>query len=181
MPFIQGYVRKLYHRFAKRYAYDDMLQEAFIAALLAEKRYDPEKGDFSSFIKKPIDGAVIRSVTTTTSKQQTLLLRVYKYVEEYSAEHSEIPSIEMALQHLKIDWIDYERAFHSAEHLYRVPIDEIVLESSDDPSEIEDLHDGIERLPKKYRRIMLNYLADKPYSESGYKTALKKLKEIMNG
>jgi len=178
LPFIEGRVKKLSNRFGQRYDYDDMLSVATLASLLAEASYDPERSEFSGYIKKHIDGAVIRSVTTSSSKQQSLLINVYRWIETYTDEHDAVPSIGMALKALNIVESDYLKATASSEYLFRVPMDDVdpVSEPSEDTAELED---AIARLPRKYRRVVEAYLEDRPFNQSVYKTALTKLKQLI--
>jgi len=178
-PFIEGLTRKLHRRFAERYDYEDMLSEAMIASLIAEKKYDPERSEFSGFVKKYVEGAVIRSVTTTSSRKQNLLVKVYKWLDDYAEEHGAIASIEMALTILHIKQRDYDNALGASEHIYRVPLDDVTPIAEENLQVSLELHDAVEKLPMKYRNTVQNYLADRPYNAEIYKTAVKKLKEIM--
>ena len=180
LPFIENHTRKLYNRFAQRYDYEDLLSEATLAALLAEKIYKPEVSEFSSYIRKRIEGAVIRSVSSTSSKQQSLLMKIYKWVEDYTEKTEAIPSIDMALHATGINHGDYKKALASADNIYRVPMDEVVMVSEDMGEELNDVMDAVSRLPKKYNNAINNYLADRSYSQFTLKTAVIKIKDILD-
>ena len=177
-PFITNFVRNLYYKFGQRFDYDDMLSVATIASLEAEDRYDPDVGSFSSFVRKPIEGAVIRSISTTSSKQQSLLIKVFSYIDKYAYEHEEIPDIVMVLAELKIKPEDYERALSASDTIHVVPMEDAYTQESDN-HEFEDLYDGIDRLPEKYRIVVERFMDDKPYSQAMLTTAIQKLKQIM--
>ena len=177
-PFIENLTRRIHERFGQRYSYEDMLSEALLASVAAEKRYDPERSDYSSFIRRTLEGAIIRSVTSTTSKQQSLLLKVYRWVDEYAGTHDAIPSIGMALEALDITKASYEKALEASDHLYRIPMEDVG--GIEVPSEdLEELYDAVERLPTKYRLQAQQYLEGKPCDSRALKTIVKRLKEIM--
>jgi DNA-directed RNA polymerase specialized sigma subunit len=178
MPFIENFVRKLHRRYANHGEYEELLSEAILASLHAEKRYDPDKGKFSAYARRFIEGAVIKSITKLGTKQQHVLNKVYKALDKYVAEHNAIPNIEVILESIGVTKEAYEAATINeyTQEVYFGDIPEVPV----DVDTYYDLYMNIDKLPEKWRLTIYDVLADRPYNTSVYKTAIRKLKDMMN-
>ncbi len=177
LPMVESITRKLHNRFRRQHDYEDMRSEAIIAALQAEKKYDPTKAKFGMFIRKYVEGAIIRSITTVTNRQHVNLAKIYGYINKYLTEHDKVPSLNMVLDELGIDKEAYDKAMVST-HVIQVPYDDVAHERFD--GDTEDLYDAVNRLSDPYRDAVISMLEDRSYSKSRYRSAIKQLKEMLN-
>jgi len=180
LPLIRRIVYQLHRKFGKKHDVDDMLSEAIIAALVAEKRYDPEKGKFGNFIQQAVTGAVIRSITSTSTKHQHTLNRIYTYIDEYIVEHKKIPSIDMTLEALHIPAVAYKRALRNSEELVKLSL--TAMQDATDEVEdsmLEDIADAIEKLQPKLRTEVYRMLQGLSYNTGLYGKAVKQLREVL--
>lgn len=103
LPFILTRVSKKCAQHHHIYSFDSMLDEALMAALIAEKRYKPELGyDFTTYAKYDIDGALNSFVSSLSNTQMVLYKKVLKFIASYSAEHGKHPSKASIIKGLKI-------------------------------------------------------------------------------
>jgi len=177
IPFIENFVKKLYHRFGRRYDYEELLSVAMEASLKAEKKYDPQRARFSTYARRYIEGAILKSITQMSPKQQQLLNRIYKYVDKYVELHNAIPNIEVVLKALEITEAQYEAL--PANQLVFTQFTEVDSLTEEDEL-LYELDDAVERLPDNLRLAVTAYREDKPHSKHVLKKAITELKRMLN-
>ena len=102
-PWIRKIVRRMWSKYSQHYDYTELLAIAHVASLEAEKKYDPKKAKFSSYVKPRIEGAIINSVSSISNSQHKILVNMYKFIESYIQQHDMPPAQHLILEHLKID------------------------------------------------------------------------------
>lgn len=103
LPFILNTVKKRHVKCNMKYTYEELLDEALLASLIAEKRYKPELGyDFTTYAKFDINGALTTYTTNLTKTQLQLFIKLVKFVDKYSATNGKHPSKASILKGLKI-------------------------------------------------------------------------------
>lgn len=103
LPFILNTVKKKHVKCNMKYTYEELLDEALLASLIAEKRYKPELGyDFTTYAKFDINGALTTYTTNLTKTQLELFVKLVKFVDKYSAANGKHPSKSSILKGLKI-------------------------------------------------------------------------------
>ena len=177
-PMIVNVAQKLHRAFGRKHDLQDLISEGVLAALQAERTYDPKRGEFSTYIRLRTRGAILSSITNTSSKHQRVLDKVHRYLDTYSIENGAIPSITMALKALGISKSSYNTALAASEARDRLSLD-AVNQSDVSIDDSEDLEDAIEHLPVREKVAIQNMLADKRYNQKVYECAVKKLKGIM--
>ena len=179
MPMIRRAAMSVHRAFSKTHDISDLVAEGVIASLQAEKTYDPGRGKFGTFIRLRAKGAMINSVTTTSSKHQRILDRVFKYLDTYAEAEGAIPSLEMALEHLGIRRDKYNAALSASESVAGLVLDITTDSTSTRDGVMEDVYDSIHRLPKADRTVLIDMLADKKHNQKALAVAVEKLKIIM--
>jgi len=100
---IQKVTRKIWSKMGKAHSFEDLLSIAYIAALEAEKVYNPDKAKFSTYIKPRIEGALTRSISNISNHQHKLLIKMYAFIDRYVEKHERVPAQHIILKHLDIN------------------------------------------------------------------------------
>lgn len=115
MPFIMNRVRKKHIKHQGYHSYEDLLLVAISESVKAEKRYNPSKSDFSTFVRYYIDGALNEYVTPISKGQMKLYNKISKFIQEYTAKHKEQPSLETILEGTGITKLRYNNLMKDLE------------------------------------------------------------------
>lgn len=137
LPFILKRVNKKYIQHHRRYSYEDLLDEALLASLVAEKRYKPELGyDFSTYSKYDIEGALSTFTSSLSNTQLTLFNKLIKFIDSYSSKNGKHPSKTSILSGLKISEEKYNNLLQDLEPPCIVPYMSISNEDTGQEEEV---------------------------------------------
>lgn len=141
LPFILARVKKSHIRHHRRYTFEELLDEAILASLVAEKRYKPELGwDFSTYAKFDIEGALTRFTSSLSNTQLVLFSKLTKFINKYSAETGKHPSKESIIKGLNISEEKYKHLLQDLEPPIIVPYTKV----SDNSEMTEEVELGLE-------------------------------------
>ena len=163
-PWIKKITNRMWHKFNKFHAYDDLLSVAYIASLEAEAMYDPEKAKFSAYIKPRIEGAIIRSVSNISSTQHSTLLAMQKFIDDFLEKHSKIPAQHIILKHLDITEKQFLAIIDSTVKIQKVSPDDLpedallATQDLDSLAEYARILPVIETLPIADQTILKNFM-----------------------
>lgn len=103
LPFILTKAKKKYLQCNMKFTYDELLDEALLAALTAEKRYNKDLGyDFTTYAQYDIDGALSTYTSSLSNTQLVLFRKLSKFIDNYAADTGKHPSKESIIKGLKI-------------------------------------------------------------------------------
>lgn len=122
LPFILTRVKKAHVKHYRRYSFDELLEEALLASLMAEKRYNPKLGwDFSTYAKYDVEGALTKFTSSLSNTQLVLYNKMIKFIEKYSSETGKHPSKASILKGLSISEEKYTHLLQDLEPPILVP------------------------------------------------------------
>jgi len=176
MPFIENMAKKFNSRFSWKFDTDELTSIAIEAALKAERRFDPDRGSFSSYARRFIEGALMRQTSELSPKQQQLINKIYKRLDSYVKEHDAIPNIEVILDELGISQAQY-KALPATHPVFTSFVESDALVQ--DSELLFEVNDAMARLPEKYRDTIYAATQDKRYSKRLYTEGVQMLQELL--
>jgi len=123
--------------------YEDAVQNGYIGLLEASKNYDPEKGNFGSFAKMWVRGAILKGLR----EDRTIRLPDSEYRRRKEADGK-----------VKEEKESTEALIEKGEDIAsdKNPVDEIVSEKQRD----KIIQDEIQKLPPKEKLVVISILDD---------------------
>jgi len=171
-PWIKKITRKMWHKFGQHYEYEELLGVAYIASLEAEKGYDSKMAKFSAYVKPRVEGAIIRSVSSTSNIQHKILSKIYAFMDKYVLLHDRMPSQKLIIEHLQISEEDFMDAIDSTTRISIVSTDDVYEDdlaidiNLDTLAEFDKVSDIVGTLSKKQQRRIADFMSD-PEASSG--------------
>lgn len=155
LPFILTRVKKAHIKNHRRYTFEELLEEALLASLVAEKRYKPKLGwDFSTYAKYDIEGALTRFTSSLSNTQLALYNKMVKFIEKYSAETGKHPSKDSILKGLSISDETYTHLLQDLEPPILVPY----MRIQEDSIGQEEIEQGLEEALQESEVLMHDIL-----------------------
>jgi len=185
-PFIKGLTGKLYVKYGKRYDYEDILSVAYIAAIEAEKTFDPKIGEFSSYIRPAIERAVINNVLEITTDQLDLLMKAYKFINHHVKVEEVTPSITTIAKALDTSEEILLSLFAKVEHRKTVSYESIeVIGDEEDVFELslvtEEVMAALNKIKPEYKQALMDkYVYEKSTSTYTITQALKAVRKHLD-
>lgn len=184
MGFIHKLTRKICNKYRGYHDYEDLLSVAFVAAVEAEKRFNPDKGEFSSYIRPRVEGALLKYASNLTVAQHRLLRSVYKFIEEFYEKHAMYPTQETIIKALGTTRDKLHAILTLSEKSAKQVPEEVLEDASIDCnldmlSEFENVMQAVSRLPKKHRDKINAFLLDPSQSEDSIKEQLRLLRGML--
>jgi len=182
---IQKITRGIWNKMGLAYPYEDLLSMAYIAALEAEKVFDPTKAKFSTYVKPRIEGALTRAVSNISYTQHKILIRMYAFITTYSEEYGRVPAQHIILKHLEISERQFLNLIDTVNEQI-VELDTVTeIESSngmdmDTLAEYEKVNKLIHKLPKKEFELVQQYLGDPTMKDEKIRHILVGLRASLN-
>lgn len=179
IPYIRAHVGRIFRKYAGQHSFDDLLQTAMLASLEAEQAYDPSKADFSTYVRKRIDGAIVQYTTGSTPTEHYRANKIKKFIEQYVEEHNAYPSADQISAGVQLALSIVIQSIKQA-GIQFVDIDSISVTGDEEQVfEYDNLYDVIERLAKDEQTAVLAFMHQEDYNEAHLQSGLKKLKQWM--
>lgn len=182
---IKKITRRMFNKFRGFYPYEDLLGVAYVAAVEAERTYDPERAKFSAYIKPRIEGAIIRSASNISNNQHNTLQEIYKFIDDYMIAHGRIPAQHIILQHVGISEEKFLALLDATLQVVEVPIDDITEQESDDMdldtlAEYQRVMEIISTMSKQKRDRIAEFLDDPSVDPSKIQDIIKNVRSNLN-
>lgn len=156
LPFILTRVKKKHIQYYRRHSYEELLEEAILASLLSEKRFNPTLGwDFTTYAKYDIDGALTKFVSTLSNTQLTLYNKMLKFIDKYSSEYGKHPSKRSIIDGLNISEEKYTHLLQDLEPPSIVPYMKLQVNNETHEEEVEA---GVEEASQESEVIIQDIL-----------------------
>lgn len=102
IPWVLQQTAEIYNKHHKKYDFNELLSVAFTACAKCERNFKADKGAFTGYAEKYLEGALNAYVSNLTRTQLTLLKRIQDFTEKYFKEHNSYPIEGVIIKSLKI-------------------------------------------------------------------------------
>lgn len=185
-PWIKKITMQMYNNFRGYYPYEDLLSTAYLAAAESEAGYNPEMGKYPAYIKPRVQGAIIRSVSNITTKEHRMLLKMYKFIDDYVESKGKIPAQHIIMKHLGIKTKEFLSLIDTDASITLVSTDNISEEETAVSSNIleADEYDRmmaiVRTLSKAQQQRVARFLEDPTEPEANIKDILGIIRHRLN-
>ncbi len=182
---IKKITRRMFDKFRGFYPYEDLLGVAYVAAVEAERTYDPERAKFSAYIKPRIEGAIVRSASNISNSQHSTLQEIYKFIDDYMIKHGRIPAQHIILQHVGISEDKFIALLDATLQVTEVSIDDISEQEAngidlDTLAEYQRVMEIINMMPKQKRDRIAEFLDDPSVDATKIQDIVKSIRGNLN-
>lgn len=167
IPWILKVTGDIYKKHHKYYNFNELLSVAFTAAVEAEKKYNPESTNFTTYARYHVEPALNEYVSNMSKTQLDTQKRIQGFIDGYFKQHKEFPCESIILKELNIKEETFRNLIQSIDVVYIDEDNETIISqevSAEQDVILEDYYKAIDYIDVDHNGILrMKIIDDLPF------------------